>query len=968
MRKVWIGLTAFGIVLAGFWIYIALTEPIHIKVPDATDSRETEMPPIDADSQPIGDTVIGRVNQARYFRYHPETKTIIAEYGFEMLLNPGEGSSRWRVEKPYLIFYQSDYKCRIDAARGTFQVEMMGEQGIPSDAQLDEDVVIHIMPTPGSRMTDTMIYMDDLAFSSERSEFSTNGPVTVESAQIQMEGYGLVLIFNTGIGKVEYLQIKDLDFLQLKGFASSGALEANGSEAVDENHEPGRSRPAGGATAQAPASEPTMLDQEIIESSNNLYQCVIRDNVIIRYGNELILSGADEVDIMNIRFSGNSASNQENSFSQKSEQPALRADASASSQNPGTPAGSAQQQPTDSQASEQDDVVVICDGGMIIQPMQANMAAEEAASDSALTFEMSGTPLKIDRVLSDSDSGLETLAHCGSLYYKPAEDILRLFTNPKQPQILLSTQRSNSRIETSGNVWWDRKARRANIAGPGTVYIGNTQNPAVEASEISFYGVMDLLFAQMPDDMSSATIQTINLTGGMGAILRQNGTLKTLADSAILEFGEENELFEARLNGDVLFESLDAGEPSSQAAAQSAVFYFDNNQVSTADLNGTVHFISASGQMESPNARIEFAPDSNGSMHPKSIQTEGYSVLQALTSETDQPPAKFESRKIDYDMQTGMGLAHGPIRFTFYQPSNSQAGALERWIPVTITADESAEFIANTDRMIRQVVFNKNVVASRILDAARYTQRDEFHGDKMIVDMDKTAAGSADISRVMFTEGRVYGRSTKQQNEEIIFDMRLRCSQMVYNRSTEVILASGPGDIRFNNSNAESSESGDVGLNFQRPCYALFEGFDTIRWELGGRRIAANGDEKTMQLAYVPLLDGQPEKFIYVNTRQLVANYHTNESGKPVIERIYTDRGITYVEKNSDRTKILRELIGHTLNYDAISEAGWLTITGSEAMPAMVNNTRVPVIRYNVNTGRLKTALSSVPGAVNIPK
>ena len=164
--------------------------------------------------------------------------------------------------------------------------------------------------------------------------------------------------------------------------------------------------------------------------------------MIIRYGNELILSGADEVDIMNIRLSGDNASKQENGFSQKSGQPALRANGSASSQNSGVSAGTAQQQLTDSRASEQDDVVVICDGGMIIQPMQTDMAAEEAASDSELTFEMSGAPLKIDRVLNNSDNGLETLAHCGSLYYKPAEDILRLFTNPKQPQILLNTQRS----------------------------------------------------------------------------------------------------------------------------------------------------------------------------------------------------------------------------------------------------------------------------------------------------------------------------------------------------------------------------------------------------------------------------------------------------------------------------------------------------------------------------------------------
>ncbi|MBL7214177.1 MAG: hypothetical protein ISS71_00710 [Phycisphaerae bacterium] len=973
MRKVLIGLIAFGIVLLGFWGYVAWMDTPPIQVPHATDAQDMDIPPTDTDPQPMGDTTLEVVGRTRYFKYDPVTKEAMAEYGFQLLLNPGEGSSRWRVEKPYLVFYQPDYQCRIDSERGTFQVETAGSQSVPKDAQLDENVVIHITSRPGSRINETTIYMDDLTFSSERSEFATDGPVTVQSIQLQLEGHGLVLIFNTGIGKVEYLQIKDLDFLRLKGFASSNSsLESKPTEVSGEDKMPSELQPADQTTSpEIAASEQDVSQQKEPDSSDNLYRCDIRDNVMIQYGNELVVSGADQVDILNIRPSSMNDANTDDSDNKNKGRSGDIADAAipSSPQQPGSVSNSPE--PTRSQAvartDESQDVIVNCDGGMIFQPMQRAESVSNKASDSALAFEMSGTPLKIGRVRTGLlDKGSETLAHCGALYYKPTEDILRLFTNKRQPQILLNTQESNSRIETNGNVFWDRKAQRANIAGPGKVYIGNVKNPTAQPSEISFDGVMDLLFAQMPDDVSLATtIRTINFTGGMDAILRQNGTLKTLADSAVLEFGRENELSEARLDGDVHFESFEAGKSSSQAAAESAIFHFDNNQISTADLKGAVHFVSASGQMDSSNARIEFDPDSNGTMHPKMIRTNGDSVLQSPSSGTEQPSARFEAKKIDYDMQTGTGLAHGPIRFTFYQPAQPDAATVELWVPVTITADESAQFRANTDRTIKQVVFNKNVIALRILETSLYTQRDEFHGDKLIVDVDKNEAGSAGINRITFTQGRVFGQSKKLRGEEILFNVRLTCKEMVYDQTTSVVLAKGPGQIQLDNSNAEPSNSGNVGINFRRPCYALIEGFDTIQWDLDNQQIAANGDEKTMQFAYVPLINGEVEKYIFVNSQTLDASYQTDAFGTPAIKRVFTDKAITYVETDRDKKKILLTLVGQTLEYNAISDVGWLTITGSEANPCFINGNRTPAIRYNVNTGQFDASLSRTPGVLS---
>jgi len=382
-RKILIALISLAIVAAGFWIYVALMDTAPIQIPQGRDSRDLDVARAVGNPQPTGDTTLETVERPQFFKYDPVTKEIAAEYGFELLLNPGQGSSRWQVEKPYLVFYQKGYQYRIDAERGLFQVETAGSQSIPKDAQLDENVVIHITPRSGSRIDETTIRMDDLTFSSERSEFVTDGPVTIESDQIQMKGYGLIVVFNAGIGKIEYLQIKDLDFLRLKGLASSlSRLTDKPSEKAIEDSEqlpaqPDKQTVARGMRSnhetapQAAAPEPsTPLETNETADSSKLYQCAVRDNVIIQYGKELIVSGADQVHIRNILLAN---MNDTVSTYQTDEKDTVRKTKSdrlpSSSQRNKDDSISSSLTSSSSVVSEDEseDIVVRCDGGMIIQ-------------------------------------------------------------------------------------------------------------------------------------------------------------------------------------------------------------------------------------------------------------------------------------------------------------------------------------------------------------------------------------------------------------------------------------------------------------------------------------------------------------------------------------------------------------------------------------------------------------------------
>ena len=925
MRKFVIASIAVVAVGIAFFVYVSLMDTAPMMQPNTDQTPDIDIADSVSKPQKIGDVIIGPTETARYFGYDPVTKEPVVEYGFARLLDPGKSSSRWEVEKPYIVFYQPDYKCRLDSDKGIFQVDASGSSGVPKEAQLDKNVKIHIMPTAGSSIGETFIYMDDLVFSSERSEFTTDGPVRIDSPQIQMDGYGLIFIFNTAINRIEYLQLRDLELLRLKEIASTQSTASS-----DKPKE------------KAETTDSAKTDKT--EKKPDFYLCTIEDNVEIQYGNELIVSGADQVNIQNINFSDIDEKTIESDSSSDSALDTVSVAGTANAEEDGSK-----------------EVLVKCDGGIIIQPMPANSVADMPIAEPDMALEMSGTPLRIDRIVSVLPTESQALARCGLLTYRPAEDVLRLFTSPLQPQILLNAD-ANSRIQTSGNVFWDRKAQHANIAGPGKVTIGNTKIPSAEPSEINFQGVMDLLFAKMPQDVSGPTIQVINLTGGMDAVLRQNGTYKTKSNSAVLRFGRENQLAQAKLTGDVYLESLDTEKPS-QAVSQSAIFHFDDNQIAKADLAGNVRFASNDGKFASTNAVIEFKPDAGGTLQPKVLRTAGQAVMETA-SKTAQPPAKFEAQKIDYDLETGSGLAYGPIRVTYYEKADPDSGSLDDWVPMTITADDNAQFYTDQSRDIRKVEMRDNVIASRLTRTADFTQRDQVHGDKMVVNFEKDAAGQTMVSDLAVTEGKVFVQSTKVHDEEILFNVKLNCQRIDYNGLTEEIVAAGPGKIELDNSKLKPVEKEGEGVKFNRPCFALIDGFDTLKWNMMDLTMVADAKNDQMQLSYVPVRDGLEEKFIYLHSRKMQIGFLSNTDGDLELKDIFTDKGIFAEERDMFNKKTVSAFSGQTLKYDAYADPGWLTITGTEANPCFFNGARVPKVRYNTNTGDVDASISTIPSVI----
>ena len=310
MRKAIIILAGLGIVALGYWGYLRLSGDTALDLPDIQRTHRTDMPrPADRDeSESTRQTVIHGAEQSYYVTRDPETRQIRRVFGFSRLMNPGSPSARWHVEAPYIVVYEPSYSYRMDAENGVFQIDRTGSTIVPRDGRLDGNVVIRIHPEPENDFDEITIKLDDLMFSSERTEFSTDGPVDVASDRLDLSGRGLVLMVNAKTGQIEYLNILDLntlrlkDFLQEEGSPPSFVSVSNDTDTPDANAEPAADQ----QHVQRTAIETPDSDLPVAEAKRS-YQCVIENNVLIRYGDQIVLSGAEQISIQNILFSSQQA-------------------------------------------------------------------------------------------------------------------------------------------------------------------------------------------------------------------------------------------------------------------------------------------------------------------------------------------------------------------------------------------------------------------------------------------------------------------------------------------------------------------------------------------------------------------------------------------------------------------------------------------------------------------------------------
>ncbi len=372
-RKLRVWLISLGAIFVMYLLYnlISRTPPIEIDTGDTAAESHT----VESDGRigKVGGVGVGTIQKARYTHLNAK-KQIDREFGFEKLLH-AEGDE-WEIEKPYMNVFQGNIRCYMTADKGTVQVEDAVGRATPMDATLTGNVTIHILPEKGSNVEEGFIYLDDVVFISEKSQFSTAGPVKFTSQNAQMLGRGLEIVYNDEQDHLEYLKIIALETLRIKQSQSPKA-----SKATLLSSETAAEKPAGAGngaqTSQQKTKETSAAEGKTTKKSKRAYyKCVFRKNVTIDGSEQLIL--ADEVSIDDILWSKKSDGNSENKATGSTTATEVAEKSVISPQ--GEPNKSPEQFVDLSGATEEkSDIVVTCDDGIIVVPMAS---AETLATES----------------------------------------------------------------------------------------------------------------------------------------------------------------------------------------------------------------------------------------------------------------------------------------------------------------------------------------------------------------------------------------------------------------------------------------------------------------------------------------------------------------------------------------------------------------------------------------------------------
>jgi hypothetical protein len=372
MRKIIIGIVSFAVVLGLFVLYsrIDRTPPLNTNtgkgfVSETSDGNSSSLQGnIGKVSTSTGDIGIGTAEKFSYITRNDKGE-IEREFGFQKLLHT-EGDI-WELEKPYMHLYRQEFTCYMKADNGIVKVEKVGDKTMPKDATFRGNVVINILPGKSQSIQESTIYLDNLAFLSERSQLSTTSNLRFVSKTAQLSGAGLELIYNDDLERLEIFKIVDLDELKVKIKRSTlGTIRQdnqspsdNAASSTDESREP---------AAVAADSEKS------VESEEKYYTCIFSRNVLIETPEQRVYA-AQEIEIDDIIWPHDIKDENE-------------PDKVISNNEPNSP-DSIAAEPNNPETVPEDlvDVVITCDNGFIIAPKGSGKINEFQSAASAFPVE-----------------------------------------------------------------------------------------------------------------------------------------------------------------------------------------------------------------------------------------------------------------------------------------------------------------------------------------------------------------------------------------------------------------------------------------------------------------------------------------------------------------------------------------------------------------------------------------------------
>ncbi len=352
--KVW--LTTIGVVFVVYLFYSQMNETPQTDIGTGTESADVAKKFTDSNEiGMVGDIGVGTVEVAEFVTLNQD-KEIDRKWGFKKLLHK-EGS-QWELEEPYMDIFRNSFKCRITADRGNVQMETAVGKPTPKDAALVGNVVIHIVPKGSGSVQETFIYLDDIIFISERSQFSTAGPVKLVSDNVQMFGRGLEIVYNDNLDRLELLRIIKLEVLRVRQSPPKTSLLPSTETKTDSD------------TAVVSGLQP---DKPAEPAAVKVYSCMFSKNVVVDAPEQLV--AADAIVINNIIFSDKP----------KQESEKTVAVSNAGTKTDDVPALASNE--PNKLPEQLVDIVITCDDGIYVVPRESPRVKTSLGTDAETIIE-----------------------------------------------------------------------------------------------------------------------------------------------------------------------------------------------------------------------------------------------------------------------------------------------------------------------------------------------------------------------------------------------------------------------------------------------------------------------------------------------------------------------------------------------------------------------------------------------------
>ena len=427
-------------------------------------------------------------------------------------------------------------------------------------------------------------------------------------------------------------------------------------------------------------------------------------------------------------------------------------------------------------------------------------------------------------------------------------------------------------------------------------------------------------------------------------------------------------------------ELLDAGTQRTKFFAQTIDYNAITGDVAAGGLSELMYYASgaAPGDANEPAVPVKITARDGARYFKASNQAIFKDCLCRMPQAglTERRDVTFSAPQIVVDLPQDRSrqpdlLASGPTELVFYAEDANDPAAGQGPLPVKVTARKQARYSGAA----RQMLFEGDCRCTMLREDPNVLTEYVIQSDQLIVDLAQDAnvpaAGPAGgIKHLTATGGIVslattrtakpggaFAKALQDTNAKgLLGGIKLKCYRFDYDAVQQAFLATGPGLINLNNSQAAEPNDLSKGFSLRQPCWALLDRFDTLTYLIRENRIVADAGSRNMLIGYLSTVDGRQAEPIWAETPHVEALLHQTPQGQQELSTLTATRGIYYEDSNN-------RFRGSELFYD--HKTGLVKVRGDEVQPCNYNGALVDGIELNLNTGKVEANVVG-PGTLQL--